>query len=81
MGNSKYDEFLEMVVRYIYENNPTSILIMLQIDNGNVLEAEYGCGAEEKAMFSQQLQHDIVMDMIKSNIGIIKEMLEEERQD
>lgn len=45
--------------------------------DGTVFTGYYNADATDKAVFAHNIQSDVTMDIIRANIGEIKEMLEE----
>lgn len=45
--------------------------------DGTVFTGYYNADATDKAVFAHNIQSDVTMDIIRENIGKIKEMLEE----
>ena len=51
--------------------------ILRKAPDGTVFTGYYNADATDKAVFAHNIQSDVTMDIIRENIGKIKEMLEE----
>lgn len=49
----------------------------MRMKGATVFTGYYNADATDKAMFAHNIQSDVTMDIIRENIGKIKEMLEE----
>lgn len=72
-----FNEFLEDTMNYIYTHDVTCFGIVIVQPDGDVATAYYNATAADKATMCHNIQSDIVMDIIKNNIGLIREMEED----
>ena len=68
-----YAEWLEEAIKTIFEQNPDRIAICATLPDGDTLTAYYNCCAEDKAIFSYHINSDAMLDVVLTNIGLIKE--------
>ena len=72
-----YAEFLEEAIGYIFENKPDKIALAATMPDGDTLTAYYQSDAQDKAIFAHHIYSDAFLEVVKNNIGEIKEALEE----
>ncbi len=70
-------EWLEDVVKSIFERKPRAMAFVSILEDGYVLTAYYGANAQDKAGFASNIQADVVMDIIKANAEEINRLLQE----
>lgn len=70
-------EWLENSLETIIGIEPECLCIVAKNPDGAVFTGYYNADATEKAVFAHNIQSDVTMDIIRANIGEIKEMLEE----
>ena len=75
-----YAQWLEDTLRDLVESKPKCICIAAIMPDQTVGTAYYDCTTQDKAIFAHNIQVDITMDVIKANIGEIKEIMEEETE-
>ena len=74
--NSPYAEFLETVVRGIFDTQPDKIAFVASLPNGETLTAYYKSDAQDKAVFAHHIYSDSVMDVVVANVGLLKEAMD-----
>ena len=74
-----YAKWLEDSIKTVFEDNPDKIVICATLAGGDTMTAYYNCCAEDKAMFSQHINSDAMLDVVLNNIDLIKAELD--RQD
>lgn len=72
-----YAAWLEESLQLIAELDPVCLCIAATSPDGDVFTGYYGADAMDKAAFAYHIQSDVTMDIIRANIGTIKEMLED----
>lgn len=72
-----YAEWLENSLRTVVDIEPVCLCIAAKNPDGTVFTGYYNADATDKAVFAHNIQSDVTMDIIRENIGKIKEMLEE----
>lgn len=78
MESKPWFDWMETVVKTLYDLDLDSMMIAAKVKDGSVLTAYYNADASDKALMVHNVQADIVLDLIQSNAGAIKEMLEDE---
>lgn len=76
-----YAEWLEESLHVIAGIDPVCLCIAATSPDGNVFTGYYGADATDKAVFAHHIQSDVTMDIIRANIGTIKEMLEDSSEE
>lgn len=72
-----YAEWLEQGVAEILQNNPSKIALVAQMPDGAVMTGYYNADATDKAVFAHNIYADSILDLIISNIDVIKEAINE----
>lgn len=72
-----WSEWLENSLRTIMDIGAERMCIAGKTPDGTVFTGYYNADATDKAVFAHNIQSDVTMDIIRENIGKIKEMLEE----
>ena len=72
-----YAKWLEESIATIAGIDPCCICFAATKADGTVFTGYYNADAADKAVFAHNIQSDVTMDIIRENIGKIKEMLEE----
>ena len=72
-----WSEWLENSLRTVVAIEPVCLCIAATKTDGTVFTGYYNADATDKAVFAHNIQSDVTMDIIRENIGKIKEMLEE----
>lgn len=70
-------EWMENSMRTIMDIGAESMCIAGKTPDGTVFTGYYNADATDKAVFAHNIQSDVIMHIIRENIGKIKEMLEE----
>lgn len=70
-------EWPENSLRTIMDIGAERMCIAATNPDGTVFTGYYNDDATDKAVFAHNIQSDVTMDIIRENIGEIKEMLEE----
>lgn len=76
-----YAEWLEESIKIISDFNPVRLCIAAMSADGGALTGYYNADAADKAAFAHHIQSDVTMDIIRANIGTIKEMLEDSSEE
>lgn len=71
-------ERMENSLRTVMDIGAECMCIAGKTPDGTVFTGYYNANATDKAVFAHNIQSDVTMDIIRENIGKIKEMLEEE---
>ena len=71
-----YAEWLEKSLQTIVPLKPVSICIAATMPNGETFTGYYNADATDKAVFAHNIQADITMDIIRTNVAAIKDMIE-----
>lgn len=74
--NSPYSEYLEEIVKMIYEEQPLCIGIVARLPDGCTAKAYYSCTPEDKGVMAYHMLQDSVYDVILNNIEDIRSALE-----
>lgn len=72
-----WSEWLENSLRTIMDIGAERMCIAGKTPDGTVFTGYYNANATDKVVFTLNIQSDVTMDIIRENIGKIKEMLEE----
>ena len=75
--NSEYAEWMEVLVKTVFEKKPKAMGFTALLADGDVLTGYYNANAQDKAVFAHNIQCDIIMDVIEHNAGDIRRMLED----
>lgn len=75
-----YSKWLEESLKVISEFNPVCLCIAATSPDGETFTGYYNSDATDKAVFAHNIQSDVTMDIIKNNIGTIKEMLKDSNE-
>ena len=70
-------EWLENSLRTVMGIEPVCLCIAATKPDGTVFTGYYNADATDKAVFAHNIQSNVTMDIIRANIGEIKDMLEE----
>ena len=70
-------EWMENSLRTIMDIGAESMCVAGKTPDGTVFTGYYNADATDKAVFAHNIQSEVTMDIIRENIGKIKEMLEE----
>ena len=70
-------EWMENSMRTIMDIGAESMCIAGKTPDGTVFTGYYNADATDKAVFAHNIQSDVIMHIIRENIGKIKKMLEE----
>ena len=76
--NAPYAEWLEECIRTLVGMDPSRIGLCATLEDGSTMTAYYQCDAQDKAVFAHHIQSDVTMDVIRANIGMIRDALEED---
>lgn len=76
--SAPYAEWLELVLRKLFEGKPASIGLCATLEDGSTMTAYYQCDAQDKAVFAHHIQNDVTMDVILANIDLLRDALEED---
>lgn len=76
IANSEYAEWMEELVKTVFEKKPRAMAFTALLDGEDVLTGYYNANARDKAVFAHNIQCDIIMDVIENNAGTIRQMLE-----
>ena len=69
-------KWMEDAVAKMYENDVDSMALVAHLKDGDTLTAYYEASNEDKAAMIYHMMADMVLDVIKVNADIIKEMVE-----
>lgn len=75
--NSEYSEWMEELVKTVFEKKPKAMAFTALLPEGDVLTGYYNATAQDKAVFAHNIQCDIILDVIENNAGDIRRMLED----
>lgn len=79
--NDELTAWLEDCVKNLYERNKesriTSAAIVTMSDDRAVLTGYYNCDAQDKAIFAHNINADAMLDVVVSNIDIVRDALNE----
>lgn len=70
-------EWLENSLETVMDIEPECRCIVATKPDGTVFTGYYNADATDKAVFAHNIQSDVIMHIIRENIGKIKKMLEE----
>lgn len=73
-----YFPWLEESLSTLVEHNPSSIGLVAECDDDIMMTAYYNGNVKNKFAMLEALLTDIVMDIVTTNVGLIREALEEE---
>lgn len=76
IANSEYSEWMEELVKTVFEKKPKAMAFVALLDGDDVLTGYYHADARNKAVFAHNIQCDIIMDVIEGNAGAIRQMLD-----
>lgn len=76
-----YAEWLEECIKLIFEEKPVCIAMVATLDSGETMTGYYNASAQDKAVFVHHIQTDVTMDIVRANIDLVKNALEEECAD
>lgn len=68
---------MEKAVAEMYEGDVDSMALVARLKDGDTLTAYYEASNEDKAAMIYHMLADMVMDVIKVNANILKELLED----
>lgn len=71
-----YAEWLEGLLRTIFERNPKSMALVATLEDDTTLTGYYMADAQDKAVFAHHIQSDAVLDTVLANADLIKEAIE-----
>lgn len=80
MEETDFLQWLEDSLRPAMERRPVYMGVVICWDE-QTFTGYYHAGAPEKAMMANHIQSDAVMDLIRMNAGLIKEILEGDEDD
>ena len=72
-----YAKWLEESIATIAGIDPCCICFAAKKAGGTVFTGYYNADATDKAVFAQNIQSDVTMDIIRNNAGMIKSILSE----
>lgn len=72
-----YAAWLEESLKFIAGFEPACLCIAATSPDGDTFTGYYNADATDKAVFAHHINSDVVMDIIKANIGEIKGKMEE----
>lgn len=73
---SEMAEWLEATVRTMFEEDTESIVVAARLKGGYTMTAYYHADAERKAVFAHHINSDAMMDVVTSNIDMIRDALD-----
>lgn len=73
-----YFPWLEDSLTTLVDHNPSSIGLVAECEDDIVMTAYYNGNVKNKFAMLEALLTDIVMDIVTTNVGLIREALEEE---
>ena len=80
--NQELAEFLEDTVHSLFDLNPNAVAVVAVNDDAGIAGTNYhNCGVEDKGRMMHHILEDIVMDIVLSNIEIIRNLLTEDEND
>lgn len=71
-----YAAWLEESLRLIYKAKPKAIVIAAIDETDKVITGYYNTTPQDKAIIASNIHGDIVMDIIKNNAAVIRDMME-----
>lgn len=72
-----YAAWLEEAIETVVGVSPKSICIAATAHDGTTFTGYYNADAQDKAVFSDHIQSDVTMDIIRNNADMIKSILSE----
>ena len=75
--NKEMAVWLESAVKTMFESEPDSIAVAARLSDGCTMTAYYHADAEQKAVFAHHITNDAVLDVVRNNIGLIRDALDE----
>ena len=79
--NMELAEWLEDAARVLLENNPKNIALAAKLPDGEVLTGYLNTNNEDKAVLAYHIFEDAMLDMLKANIGVLRDALEETEEE
>ena len=71
--NKELAEFLEESVHGLFDLNPSAICTVAINDDAGIASTQYyNCGVEDKSRMIHHILTDIIMDIVISNVEIIR---------
>ena len=72
-----YAPWLENAIRTLTEHDVRSACIVATVDAGETMTGYWNADAQDKAIFANNIQSDIVLDIVGQNADAIKRAMEE----
>lgn len=72
-----YAPWLENAIRTLTEHDVRSACIVATVDDGETMTGCWNADAQDKAIFANNIQSDIVLDIVEQNADAIKRAMEE----
>ena len=72
-----YAPWLENAIRTLTEHDVRSACIVATVDDGETMTGYWNADAQDKAIFANNIQSDIVLDIVEQNADAIKRAMEE----
>ena len=79
--NMELAEWLEDAARVLLESNPKHIALAAKLPDGEVLTGYLNTNNEDKAVLAHHIFEDAMLDMLKANIGVLRDALEETEEE
>lgn len=61
----------------MFEAEPSSIAVVARLPDNDTLTAYFHADAEQKAVFAHHIMSDVVLDVVTSNIDLIRDALDD----
>lgn len=72
-----YAPWLENAIRTLTEHDVHSACIVATVDDGETMTGYWNADAQDKAIFANNIQSDIVLDIVEQNADAIKRAMED----